>query len=344
MSVNNETNEENNESIVPKASIVGAHRVAQNIPFQSHLIDSLDLCSEIRNQFTALFRKASVSLEGNRQTAVLAELSKHALSNFKTLQFENMAFNACFIENNLLVKELPAGLREYLKEIFSSDFFGLVEGIVIPENLVALSKEVTWERFIDLVYEDGIPLYAIPRSDTVLKLVYADGLRERRKVLIECQKSIFEDCRSALNGLRSDYAQEMGYFVLSGLEALENGYSDAAQALFTNTMDTVHQKIRPDRDDRKNITHHAKGDEIPESFAEMSVGENLIFAALWNSHITFWPKRGEESPTEYSRHASVHGVSRRQYKLENCIQALILVTSLLVYIDNFSQELDRCSS
>lgn len=338
MSVNNETNEENNEPIAPKTSIVGAHRVAQNIPFQSHLIDSLDLCSETRNQFTALFRKASISLEGNRQAAVLAELSKHALSNFKTLQFENMDFNARFIENNLLVEELSASLRESLKEIFSSGFFGPIEGIVLPENLVALSKEVTWERFIDLVYEDGIPLYAIPRSDTALKLVCADGLRERRKVLFECQKSIFEDCRSALNNLRSDYAQEMGDFVLSGLDALENGYSDAAQALFTNTMDTVHQKIWPDRDDRKDITHHAKGDEVPESFAEMSVGENLIFAALWNSHITFWPNRGEESPAEYSRHASVHGVSRQQYNLENCIQVLMLVTSLLVYIDNFSQE------
>lgn len=213
MTVNYEANEENNEPIAPKTSIVGAHRVAQNIPFQSHLIDSLDLCSEARNQFTTLFRKASISLEGNRQAAVLAELSKHALSNFKTLQFENMDFNARFIENNLLVKELSASLRESLKEIFSSGFFGLVEGIVIPENLVALSKEVTWERFIDLVYEDGIPLYAIPRSDT------------------------------------------------------------------------VHQKFWSDRSGSNGIIHHEKGDEVPESFAEMGVGESLIFTTLWNSHI-----------------------------------------------------------
>ena len=293
MTVNYEANEENNEPIAPKTSIVGAHRVAQNMLFQPHLFDSLALWPEIRNQFTAPFRETLIPFEG---------------------------------------------LRESLKEIFSLGFFGLVEGIVLPENLVALSEEVAWERFIDLVHEDGIPLYAIPRSDTVLKLVRADGLEERRSVLIECRKSIFEDCRSALNGLRSDYSQEMGEFVLSGLDALENGYSDAAQALFTNTMDTVHQKIRPDRDDRKDITHHAKGDEVPESFSDMSIGDNLIFAALWNSHITFWPHRGEESPAEYSRHASVHGVSRQQYNLENCIKVLMLVTSLLVYIDNFSQE------
>lgn len=277
-------------------------------------------------------------LENHYQGSVLAELSNRALSNFEIFQLDNLVFNGGFIESNSLVEKVSGGLRECLKEIFSSGFFNLFEGIIIPENLAGLGKEVTLENLIDLVYDDGIPLYGIPRLDTVYKLVRADGSRGKRNVLIECQESIFEDCMSALNSLHSDYAQEMRCFILSGLYALKNGYSDAVQALFTNIMDTVHQKFWPDRDDRKDITHHEKGDEVPESFAEMSVGKNLVFAALWNSHITFWPKRGEEPPTEYLRHASVHGVSRRQYKLENCIQALMLVTSLLIYVDNFGQE------
>ncbi|WP_368885824.1 hypothetical protein [Rothia mucilaginosa] len=279
-------------------------------------------------------------LENHYQGSVLAELSNRALSNFEILQLDNLVFNGGFIENNSLVERVSRGLRECLKEVFSSGFFNLFEGIIIPENLAGLGKEVTLENLIDLVYDDGIPLYGIPRLDTVYKLVRADGSRGRGNVLIECQESIFEDCMSALNSLHSDYAQEMRCFILSGLYALKNGYSDAAQGLFTNIMDTVHQKFWPDRDDRKDITHHEKGDEVPESFAEMSVGENMVFAALWNSHIAFWPKRGEEPPTEYSRHASVHGVSRRQYKLENCIQALMLVTSLLVYVDENEQVSD----
>lgn len=338
MTVNNEATEENNEPIAPEASTVGAHRATQSRPIQSHLLDSSGEWTEICNRFTAPVREAMRPIEKQYQASVLAELSNRALSNFEILQLDNLVFNGGFSESNSLVEKASEGLRECLKEIFSSGFFDLFEGAILPENLAGLDKDVTLENLIDLVHEDGIPLYAIPRSDTVLKLVRADGLEERRSVLIECRKSIFEDCRSALNGLRSDYSQEMGEFVLSGLDALENGYSDAAQALFTNIMDTVHQKFWPDRDDRKDITHHEKGDEVPESFAEMSVGENMVFAALWNSHMAFWPKRGEEPPTEYSRHASVHGVSRRQYKLENCIQALMLVTSLLVYIDNFSQE------
>lgn len=340
MSVNNETNEENNESIVPKASIVGAHRVAQNTPFQLHLFDSLDFWPEICNQFTAPFKEALMPLEENCQSSMLMELSNRARSNFEILQLGDIFFNGYFIEDNLLMEKASENLREYFKKIFSPDFFGLFEKVVIPDNLADLDKEVDLEHLIELVYDDGIPLYVIPRSDTVLKLVRADGLKGRRKVLIECQESIFEDCRSALNSLRSDYAQEMGCFVRSGLDALEKGHSDAAQALFTNTMYTVHQKIWPDREDRKDITHHEKGDEVPESFTELSVGENLVFAALWNGHITFWPKRGEEPPTEYSRHASVHGVSRRQYKLENCIQALMLVTSLLAYVDENEQSFD----
>lgn len=122
MTVNNEATEENNEPIASKTSTIGAHRVAQNIPFQSHLFDSLNLWPETRNQFNAPFQKALISLEGNRQAAALAESSKRTLSNFKILQFENMNFNAYFIENSSLVKESPDSLREFLKEIFSSDF------------------------------------------------------------------------------------------------------------------------------------------------------------------------------------------------------------------------------
>ena len=92
ISVNNETNEENNEPILPKASIVGAHRVAQNTPFQSHLFDSLDFWPEICNQFTAPFGEELMRLEENCQSSTLMELSNRARSNFKILQLGGIFF------------------------------------------------------------------------------------------------------------------------------------------------------------------------------------------------------------------------------------------------------------
>lgn len=74
-------------------------------------------------------------LENHYQSSVLAELSNRALSNFEILQLDNLVFNGGFIENNSLVERVSRGLRECLKEVFSSGFFNLFEGIIIPENL-----------------------------------------------------------------------------------------------------------------------------------------------------------------------------------------------------------------
>lgn len=96
---------------------------------------------------------------------------------------------------------------------------------------------------------------------------------------------------------------------------------------------------------RTAVSNHAEGDELPQLIKNMNFLDVFVFAPIWNSHMKFFGHAGDEPPTEYSRHASVHGVSRRQYKLENCIQALMLVTSLLVYIEIILvRKLDRCSS
>ena len=116
------------------------------------------------------------------------------------------------------------------------------------------------------------------------------------------------------------------------------GHVEAAQALFTNTLDTVHQNFWGlNKQTRTAISNHKEGDELPQLIKNMNFLDMFVFAPIWNSHMKFFGHAGEEPPAEYSRHASVHGVSRRQYKLENCIQALMLVTSLLIYVDNIKK-------
>lgn len=157
-------------------------------------------------------------------------------------------------------------------------------------------------------------------------------------MLVECKELIFEDCRVALNRISSEYALEKKFFILAGLNALENGHVEAAQALFTNTLDTVHQNFwGTDTDSRIAISNHKEGSELPQIIVKMDFRDAFVFTPIWNSHMKFFGHEGQEPPAEYSRHASVHGVSRRQYKLENCIQALMLVTSLLVYVDENEQ-------
>lgn len=135
---------------------------------------------------------------------------------------------------------------------------------------------------------DGIPLYAVPRMSTVLELVEADNGASRREILVKYQESIFEDCENVLGEISSEYAVEKKFFILAGLKALKNGHVEAAQALFTNTLDTVHQNFwGPDKQKRTVISNHKEGDELPQLIKNMNFLDMFVFAPIWNSHMKF---------------------------------------------------------
>lgn len=86
------------------------------------------------------------------------------------------------------------------------------------------------------------------------------------------------------------------------------------------------------------ITNHKRGADVPDEFSEMGVREAFVWLPIWNAHEEFWKYKGDKVPHYYSRHASVHGVSSRQFNKRNCIQVLMLVTSLIGYADRVSRE------
>lgn len=71
----------------------------------------------------------------------------------------------------------------------------------------------------------------------------------------------------------------------------------------------------------------------------MGVRESFVWLqAAWNAQEEFRKQKGDKVPHYYSRHASVYGVSSRQFSKRNCIQVLILVTSLIGYADRLARE------
>lgn len=351
MTVNNGANEENNESIVPRVSAAGINGFEVKVPISSDLFGWSDTFSPINAHY--LTQAIEVARQANEQhVAQIRQVMKQIREQHKLLgsvvvpkvmlpKIDLPRFEVPIYSNQL--SEIFAeksgtleAIRESINKILSPEVFAayLKLGKIFHENLKGLDGEVTIGQLLDLVKKDGIPLYAVPRSSIIDELLYADSSRERRDLLINYREMILEDCRNALNSVSSDYAQEKRFFILAGLDALEKGCMEAAQALFTNTLDTVHQNFwGTDTGSRIAISNHKEGSEVPQIIVEMDFRDAFVFTPIWNSHMKFYGHAGEEPPAEYSRHASVHGVSRRQYKLENCIQALMLVTSLLVYVD-----------
>ena len=351
MAVNNEANEEKNEPIAPKASAAGINGFEVKVPVPSDLFGWSDTFSPINAQY--MTQAIETLRQANEQnTAQIRQVMKQVREQNRLLgsvvvpkvlvpkidlpRFELPVYSSQLSEILEELSETIAGIRESINKILSPEVFAAYRklGKFLPENLAGLDDDVTLKQVLTLVRKDGIPLYVVPRSDIVRNLVYSDSASRRRDVLVECKELIFEDCRVVLNRISSEYALEKKFFILAGLNALENGHVEAAQALFTNTLDTVHQNFWGlNRQSRSVISNHAEGDELPELIKNMNFLDVFVFAPIWNSHMKFFGHEGQEPPSEYSRHASVHGVSRRQYKLENCIHALMLVTSLLVYVD-----------
>ena len=69
----------------------------------------------------------------------------------------------------------------------------------------------------------------------------------------------------------------------------------------------------------------------------MGLHRAYVWLPIWHAHEQFWKDKGDAVPRTFSRHASVHGASKTQYSKRNCVQVLMLVTSLIGYTDQLAK-------
>lgn len=230
------------------------------------------------------------------------------------------------------------GLRESLGRLFDPEALRGINRALLPPNLREHADEIRAHEVHEFVEQEGIPLYLVPRGRVALRLLRARDRAGRRRVLGDCYESLIKDCAAVLE--RTDHEAIRGEvgFALDGLGAMRDGHVRSAQAMFTVTLDTLIYRFYPDRKTRGAITNRKKGADVPEAIDEMGVREALVWLPIWNAHEEFWKHKGDKVPHYYSRHASVHGVSSRQFSKRNCVQVLMLVTSLIGYADRVARE------
>ncbi|WP_343826398.1 hypothetical protein [Falsarthrobacter nasiphocae] len=230
------------------------------------------------------------------------------------------------------------GLRASLGSFFDPEALHGLNRALLPPNLKGHADEIWANEVQDFVEQEGIPLYLVPRGRTALRLLRAKDRAGRRRVLGDCYESLMEDCSAVLERVGHETIKDELSFALDGLGAMRAGHFRSAQAMFTVTLDTLIYRFYPDMKARKAITNRKKGADVPETIDEMGIRDALVWLPIWNAHEAFWKDKGDKVPYYYSRHASVHGVSSRQFNRRNCIQALMLVTSLLGYVDQGALE------
>lgn len=235
-------------------------------------------------------------------------------------------------------ESLLAGLRVNLKPLVDPGLFDGLNRRLLPPNLRSASDKITMMEVHDFVESEGIPLYLVPRADIGVRLVRASTRAARRQVLSDRFDAIVQDCTTVIDGCDDPLVATAVHFVRDGLGAVGGGHFASAQAIFTLVLDTLIMEFYPDREQRRKITNRKPGSkEVPEIIEGMGLREAYVWLPIWNAHEQFWKDKGDAVPYTFSRHASVHGASKRQYSKRNCVQVLMLVTSLIGYADQLAK-------
>ena len=231
-------------------------------------------------------------------------------------------------------KTILEDFRSSFRTLFGTEVLQAFRRNLLPPNLRSYAEEVSAAEIYDFLEEEAIPLYLVPRGSIAVRLLRATDRRARRQVLSDRYEALIEDCEAALAESDHPAVQEEVAFIREGIGAMRAGYPPPAQALFTVVLDTLILRTQPDRSARSEITNHKKGTDVPGLIDSMGVHAAFVWLPIWNAHEVFWKDNGDQVPHYYTRHASVHGVSKRQFNKRNCIQSLMLVTSLVGYISH----------
>lgn len=235
--------------------------------------------------------------------------------------------------NTIIASQLR--LKETANSLFVSskfqDLFRSFKPRFLQRNLTEALETLTLEELNDFVQKEAIAIYAVPRASIVVRLVRAPNTAARRKILNVKYWHIVDDCHKALQSERLNELIPETSFARGAIAAMRDGHHEAAQALLTVTLDSLITRLIDDKKERARITKRDQQAEPPIDIDNEQFAKVVTWLPIWNAHETFYAWNGDKIPRNYSRHATVHAVKTRQYSKRNCIQALLLVTSLIKY-------------
>lgn len=324
------------------------------VNFTHSLVPVID--SSTRTRITEFFTKNKIFAE---------DISRIYSENFRQ-QISSMTFNIPTftvpstdfpVMNSVMSESMTAAIRnlrqvtEQISKQFAEQFSAISEILrnsnfdraLLPPNIRDYAEEVRSYQVRDFLEQEGIPLFLVPRGRIAVRLLNARDRSSRRQVLSDCYNQIIDDCATVLEEIGNQSGGKEIDFALDALHAMKAGYHRSAQAMLTVTLDTLIYRFYPDKNIRRSITNRTKDQDVPSVIDEMDIRTAMVWLPIWNAHAQFWKHKGDKIPYGYSRHASVHGVSPRQFSKRNCVQVLMLVTSLLGH-ENIKtvDDLKRC--
>ena len=206
-----------------------------------------------------------------------------------------------------------------------------------PPNLQAI-EGLRWEEVESVVMVDGIALYGVPRTAIAEALIRADSAAKRRDILGRRWKAISADCLAAVEACETDAVTPYVPVALRALDALEAGHPEAAQALIGSLLDAMVNSYFGA--DRRLYTPDKRGKRTNAAYDEFTAHEYIALAPIWQAWQKFFPDQGLPVPHTFSRNATAHTVSPKQYTRRNAVQSLMIVSSLIYFFNGEARRLE----
>lgn len=204
----------------------------------------------------------------------------------------------------------------------------------LPANLRDID-DVSIELVEEVVMVDGISLYGVPSPEVAGALLKADSAAKRRDILGRRWKVISEDCRQFAGTVVDGPLQDHAALVIPALDALDAGNYAAAQALGATVIDSI-LRSRVEKKKRTKYLPDKGGNRIV-NYDKLGVRQFIAFAPIWQAYQRFDPDDGDSVPTRFSRHATAHTASRRQFNRRNAVQGILLACGLLSFYEEYGE-------
>ena len=175
-----------------------------------------------------------------------------------------------------------------------------------------------------MLLDEGLCLTWVPPSPVLDRLFSAASAQERRSVIGRSWKTIVVASERELDEVTKPALRHYASFARNAADAVKSGHHVAGQALAANLLDTVLKREFTKKSSRA-ITDQSLRFDINEYPLRLA----LVLGGIWGAYLQYWPSNGDKIPTRFSRHASAHGVSPRQYSRINATISIMHVAALL---------------
>lgn len=198
-----------------------------------------------------------------------------------------------------------------------------------------------------LQLREGLPLAWVPPNRVLSEVLSAKTAAARRRVIAREADVILRACDRELRRLNSEETKEWRSSARQAGKAMRAGHWQAGQALAAIALDTATVRfIRSSYPDAVSQSKKGKGGakvSTPPGSSERSLPTwsdvdypkaLLVLHGLYGAFAEFDGGAGEPVPTQFTRHGTVHSMSRRQYSRANALIALMHVVGLLCLIED----------